>query len=94
MPSQLDFNVPPVYDVLVKPKNLTLSDVWIAYWTSFYETLVSYLTQNGILLPQLTTIERNALLAPTNGQMIYNITVDAPQFFQTSTLTWRTFTFV
>ncbi len=94
MPSQLDFDQPPLYDAAINPsKRLIMSDVWIYYWSSFYQTLISYLSQNGIFLPQLTTDERDALQSLVNGQMIYNITVDAPQFWQDSSSSWRTFTF-
>lgn len=95
MPSQIDFDTPPLYDPLLNAKSpMVMADVWIGYWSSFYQTLVSYLTQNGIFLPQLTTIERNTLQNLVNGQMIYNITVDAPQFWQESSSTWRTYLFV
>lgn len=95
MPSQLDFDVPPLYDLLLNQKMaFQMSDIWIAYWSSFYQILISYLSQNGIFLPQLTTDERNALQNLVNGQMIYNTTADAPQFWQASSSTWRTYLFV
>lgn len=73
MPSQIDFDVPPLYDPILNPKApMTMADVWIGYWSSFYQTLVSYLTQFGIFIPQLTTAERNSITTPVEGQLIYN----------------------
>jgi hypothetical protein len=57
---------------------------------TFYMNLIGYLTQGGILVPQLTTAQRNALQSPINGQMIYNTTTNAPQIFQGGI--WKTFT--
>ena len=93
MPSQIPFDQPRVYDQILNITSGTFSDVWINYWVDFYETLISYLTEFGIFLPQLTTDERNIITSPVNGQLIYNITLDAPQFWQDSTQSWRTVTF-
>lgn len=95
MPSQLGFDQPPLYDPILNVKSPKyLADIWVGYWSSFYETLISYLSPNGIFLPQLTQDEINALENLVNGQMIYNITADAPQFWQSSSSLWKTFTFV
>jgi hypothetical protein len=100
MTSQIDFDSPPLYDAILNPLNRnTWSSIWIGYWSSFYQTLISYLSQNGIFLPQLTTDERDLLDVDTlvNGQMIYNITTNAPQFWQfiaPGPGVWRTFLFV
>ncbi len=95
MTTQLDFDTPPLYDGILNVNNLYFSDIWIGYWSAFIQTLVSYLTQNGIMLPNLSQAEINALQvnALTNGQLIYNLDVDAPQFWQDSTASWRTILF-
>jgi len=99
MPSQIDFDAPPLYDAILNPRQTHhWADIWIGYWASFFQTLISYLSQNGIFLPQLTTVERDALDVETlvNGQMIYNITLNAPQFWQfiaPGPGSWRTVTF-
>lgn len=85
-----DFDQFPLYDPLVKTGTNRMSDIWVDFMSTFYMNLISYLTQGGILLPLLTTAQRNALMNPQNGQMIYNTTVQAPQIFQNGA--WKTFT--
>lgn len=95
MTTQVDFDVPPLYDPIMTQRSLNFSDIWVGYWSYFYQTLVSYITQNGFNLPNLTQSEINALQVQNlvNGQLLYNLTVDAPQFWQTSTQSWRTIMF-
>lgn len=95
MTTQLDFDTPPLYDGIINTHNLYFSDIWIGYWSSFIQTLVSYLTQNGIMIPNLTQAEINLLQVSslTNGQLLYNLDVDAPQFWQESSSSWRTIQF-
>lgn len=95
MPTQLDFDTPPLYDGILNTHNLYFSDIWIGYWSNFIQTLVSFLTQNGIMMPNLdqTEIDDLQVNALTNGQLLYNLTVDAPQFWQASSASWRTITF-
>ncbi len=101
MTSQLDFDSPPLYDGILNTHNLYFSDIWIGYWTNFIQTLISYLTQFGIFLPQLTTAERNSITTPVEGQLIYNIdaTVGPPRTAEIQVWqvkagvgAWRTFT--
>lgn len=77
-----DFDEFPVYDQMVTPKSGTLAPVWVNSITTFYQTLITYLTQGGIFLPQLTTAQRDSLQSPQNGQMIYNTTLDSAQYFK------------
>ena len=93
MTSQVSFDQPRVYDPILNKDSGTFSDVWVSYWASFYDTIISYLSEFGIFLPQLTQTEINSLQGLVNGQLIYNLTVDAPQFWQDSTSSWRTITF-
>lgn len=81
MTSQLDFDTPPLYDGIINKENLYFSDIWLGYWSNFIQTLVSYLTQNGIMLPNLTIAERNLIKTPVEGQLIYvnNVTVGPPR---------------
>lgn len=81
------------YDPVLKGKNDKMSDVWIAALSSFIDTLNGYITPFGILPPNLTTAQRNTIQSPVNGQLIYNTTVDAPQFYQVSSTSWRTISF-
>lgn len=85
-----DFDEFPIYDPVVRQGTPYLSDLWVGIMSTLYQNLISYLSANGIFLPQLTTAQRDALQIPMNGQMIYNTTLDAPQIFQAGT--WKTFT--
>jgi hypothetical protein len=95
MTTQVDFDQPPVYDMVLNPKTLGYSDIWVGYWSYFYQTLISYVTQNGFFLPNLSQVEINNLQVQNlmNGQLLYNLTVDAPQFWQASSQSWRTISF-
>jgi len=81
------------YDPLITGKPDKMSQDWIASFSSHIDTLNGYLTQFGILIPLLTSAQRNSIQSPVNGQLIYNTTVDAPQFWQTSSTSWRTISF-
>jgi hypothetical protein len=63
---------------LVKDDKTHISDFWNNYFQSFVQTLTTYLTAYGVFLPRLTTAQRDAIqrdpiLGPQEGQMIYNI---------------------
>jgi len=64
------------YDPLIKGKNEKMSDVWISNLSAFIQTLQGYLTQFGILVPRLTTAQRNSIQSPIDGQIIYNTTLN------------------
>lgn len=71
-----DFDNFPVYDPLVKTGTNKMSDLWSDFMASFIQTLTGYLTQNGIFVPKLTTAQRDALQNVTNGQLIYNTSLN------------------
>lgn len=77
-----DFDQFPVYDDLVKPNSRKMADVWVDFMSTFYMNLISYLTQGGMLLPQLTTAQRDDLQNVQNGQTIYNTTLGTAQYFK------------
>lgn len=79
----------PLYDSLVKSGG-KMSDQWVNSMATFQQNLTSYLTSSGIFIPTITTTQRDALTGPSNGQMIYNTTLGAPQIFQEGI--WKTFT--
>lgn len=91
-----DFNTPPTYDPITKQVDGTpgdmMSDVFMIWLGEFYNTLIEYLTSNGIMLPPLSTTDRDGLKNVVNGTIIYNTTVDAPQIYQGGV--WKTFTTV
>lgn len=78
----------PLDDPLVK-KNGFISDSWRAVMSAFYMNLIGYLSQNGVFLPQLTTAQRDQILSPQNGQMIYNTTLDTAQYVKAGV--WTSF---
>jgi hypothetical protein len=60
------------YDPLVKKGTTKMSEEWISQISSLIDVLNGYLTPYGILIPRLTTAERNSIQSPEEGQMIYN----------------------
>lgn len=84
-------DAPPVYDVVTIPSRDgdVLSPSWQSWFSAFVQTLSEYLTQEGIKVPRLTTVQRNAIQAPINGQMIYNTTDNKFQGYQSGT--WQNF---
>lgn len=76
-----DFDEFPVYDPLIKKDKLIMSDLWMSCMASFYQSLIGYLSQNGIFIPKLTTVQRTAIQAPVNGQMIYNTDLNEVEVF-------------
>jgi hypothetical protein len=86
-----DLDQLPVYDPITKGHSGFLSEIWLGAFSFLIQNLTGYLTQGGILLPQLTTEERDALQSVAqigglqgvqNGQMIYNTTLDTAQYFK------------
>lgn len=88
-----DFDLLPLYDPILRDKSDLLSDVWIGSLSFLMDNLISYIGQYGFKLPNLTTAQRDQVQIPINGQLIYNTTVDAPQFYQTSSSSWKTIMF-
>lgn len=46
-------------------------------------------TDRGLLIPRLTTAQRNAISNPANGLMIYNITTNCLEIYNAVTSTWK-----
>jgi len=69
----VDFDLPPVNDPLTIEDKDHISNVWYMYFCTQIQTLTSYLTQFGMLIPRLTTAQRNTIQSPQEGQLIYNI---------------------
>jgi hypothetical protein len=84
-----DFDSFPVYDPIIKPGTDKMSPVWQDFMATFYMNLIGYLTQGGILVPRLTTDQRNQLQNVQNGQMIYNTTIGSAQYFKAGV--WTSF---
>jgi hypothetical protein len=84
-----DFDQFPLYDPIIKRGTEKLSDIWVGSISTFYMNLIGYLTQGGILMPQVTTAQRDALQNVQNGQMIYNTTLGSAQYFKVGV--WTSF---
>lgn len=81
------------YDPLIEGKSDLMSAAWIASFSYLIDTLNGYITPFGFILPNLSQTQINSIQSPANGQLVYNITADAPQFFQISSNSWRTISF-
>lgn len=88
----VDFDQFPLYDPIIKEDSRNISDIWSGSFSTFYETLIGYLSQNGLFVPAVTTTQRDAIRNPVNGQMIFNTTMQ--QFQGREGGVWRTFTLV
>jgi hypothetical protein len=88
----VDFDQFPLYDPIIKTGTNSLSDIWVGAFSTFIQTLVEYLSQNGIFIPVLTTDQMNKIHNPVNGQVIYNSTMQ--KFVGREGGVWRTFTLV
>ena len=91
----LDFDNFPVYDPLIMDETY-MSDVWIAAMSTFIQTLQEYLSQYGMFVPQLTTLDRSKIQSPVLGQMIYNTNTNELQVWQVKlgVAAWRAVTTV
>lgn len=45
-------------------------------------------TSQGVLVPRMTTVQRNAIAAPTEGLLVYDIDVNCFFFYESSTTSW------
>jgi hypothetical protein len=45
-------------------------------------------TTQGVLVPRMTTIQRNAIAAPSEGLLVYDIDVNCFFFYESSTTSW------
>lgn len=88
-----DFDLLPFYDPILKNRPDLISDIWMGAFSRMNDTLVSFMGQFGFFIPNLTTSQRDEIQDPVNGQLIYNTTDDAPQFYQSSSSSWRTILF-
>lgn len=88
-----DLDLLPIYDPILRGRPDLINDVWGDALSRNMDTLISYFGQFGFMLPNLTTSQRDEIQFPQNGQLMYNTTIDSPQFYQESSGTWRTLTF-
>jgi flagellar biosynthesis/type III secretory pathway chaperone len=80
-----DFDNFPTYDPLVKDQ-VYLSNIWSDFMATFIESLREYLSANGAFIPRLTLEQRNEILDPQEGQMIYVSDANTPTLPRTAEL--------
>ncbi len=83
-----DFDAFPIYDKIVNQGD-KLSPVWQDAMATFFQNLIGYLTQAGILMPQVTSDQRDSFTNPQNGQLIYNTTLGSAQYYKAGV--WTSF---
>lgn len=79
----------PYYDPLIKSGSLQMGDIWIAAMSALIETLNGYLSEFGMFMPKLTTIQRNSIQSPVDGQLIYNTDLGTAQYLKAGV--WTSF---
>ncbi len=82
-----DFDNFPTYDPVIKEYGY-LSNIWSDFMATFVETLQGYLTKNCIMIPRITTEQRDALQNVQGGSVIYNTTLNKFQGYEGSPLAW------
>lgn len=83
-----DFNQYPLYDPVVGPDGKHLSNIWKDFLANDRQNLVQFLTNNSVIMPSLTTAQRDALENLKNGMHIYNTSLDTAQYYKESSGTW------
>ena len=82
----IDIDDFPIYNDVTKmndgKSSGQLSEVWMTSMATLSQTLKGYLSQNGIIAPNLTTTQRDANKNAVNGQIIYNTTTNKFQGYE------------
>lgn len=86
------FDPPRTNDPIIDDGSQYLNQRWRLWFKSFYQTLITYLTPQGIYVPVLTTAQRDAIsiLSLRDGLFIYNRTAVSPQMYFNGT--WHNIT--
>jgi hypothetical protein len=84
---QNSIDLPPSYQAISKNDGM-LTDIWNAWFNTFYQVLVSFYSQFGLILPNIDTTTRDNIINPVNGQMIFNTTTMNPEIWINGS--WRT----
>ena len=46
-------------------------------------------TTKGMLMPRMTTVQRNAIITPANGLLVYDIDVNCVMYYSTTLASWN-----
>ena len=68
-------------------QNVSISDIPTTPNAS--SVLDVYSTSKGLLAPRMTTVQRNAIVAPANSLLVFDTDVNCFMFYTTSNLTWN-----
>ena len=68
-------------------QNVSISDVPTTPNAS--SVLDVYSTSKGLLAPRMTTVQRNAIVAPANSLLVFDTDVNCYMFYTTSNLAWN-----
>jgi len=68
----VDLDLPPLFDPLLKNKNDLMSDIWVGWLSVLLDNLVGYMSSLGFFIPNVTTEQRDEIITPQLGQLIYN----------------------
>ncbi len=80
-----DFDEFPLDDPILSTDGQNkFGSVWRGSISTFFQTLIGYLSQFGIFVPKLTTVQRDSIQSPQAGQLIYNTTTDELQVYKPS----------
>lgn len=71
---------PPVNNP-ISDKDGMISDTWRQWITNYHQSLTGYLSQYGIMLPPLTTTQRNSMINIPEFVVIGNKTTGEPQIY-------------
>jgi hypothetical protein len=94
-----DFDEFPLDDPILSNDGLNkFGNIWRGSISTFFQTLIGYMSQNGFFVPKLTTAQRDAIqqivddqgnqISPSIGQLIYNTTTDELQIFKPLPTGW------
>ncbi len=76
-----DFDNFPTYDPVVKDQ-VYLSNIWSDFLATFIESLQGYLSQNGMFVPVLTSMQQSDIQNPQIGQLAYISDLNQLQIYQ------------
>lgn len=80
-----DFDNFPTYDPVIKDQ-VYLSNVWSDFMATFVESLREYLTQYGMVVPNLSQEDQASIQSPVEGQLIYVTNTSLPGLPRTAQL--------
>lgn len=80
-----EFDDFPTYDPVIKDEKY-LSNNWSDFMETFNDTLRGYLGPYGMIIPNLTTAQKNSIQSPQEGQIIYVTDANTPTLPRTAQL--------